>query len=191
MRASSEALFNELDPEERLHLSSAIHLHPDMKTHLDRPLVVDGRNGDRSRRSSEVGREELGEISTGENYHSHKKHHHHRDRNGDNGGVGRHHTHHSRNRDPDGTKHRHHHHSGSPEEGHEETEHRHHNSHSLTKEGNGTLSNGSGGEHQVRTGAGGRGGDSNGERKAHSSRMLRARSTLDGEKNRNGSKALR
>uniref|UniRef100_A0A673XU94 Voltage-dependent N-type calcium channel subunit alpha-1B n=1 Tax=Salmo trutta TaxID=8032 RepID=A0A673XU94_SALTR len=47
LRASSEALFNELDPEERLRVSSALHLHPDMKTHNDRPLVVEPGNGDK------------------------------------------------------------------------------------------------------------------------------------------------
>ncbi|XP_025913036.1 voltage-dependent P/Q-type calcium channel subunit alpha-1A, partial [Apteryx rowi] len=39
--ASREALYNELDPEERWKVSYARHLRPDMKTHLDRPLVVD------------------------------------------------------------------------------------------------------------------------------------------------------
>ncbi|KAK7896834.1 hypothetical protein WMY93_022159 [Mugilogobius chulae] len=112
MRTSSEALFNEIDSEERRRLSS-IHLHPEMKTHLDRPLVVDGRNG--SRRSSEAGRDELGDILTGDSYH--KKHHHHH-RNGDR------------------AKHRHHHHhSGPAEDGTEETGHRRttHHSHRDTQ----------------------------------------------------------
>ncbi|XP_029772461.1 voltage-dependent P/Q-type calcium channel subunit alpha-1A [Suricata suricatta] len=39
--ASREALYNEMDPEERWKASYARHLRPDMKTHLDRPLVVD------------------------------------------------------------------------------------------------------------------------------------------------------
>ncbi|KAM6218755.1 voltage-dependent P/Q-type calcium channel subunit alpha-1A isoform 1-T1 [Rhynchocyon petersi] len=39
--ASREALYNELDPDERWKASYARHLRPDMKTHLDRPLVVD------------------------------------------------------------------------------------------------------------------------------------------------------
>ncbi|KAJ0057625.1 hypothetical protein NL108_011110, partial [Boleophthalmus pectinirostris] len=148
MRASSEALFNEMDTEERRRLSS-IHLHPDMKTHLDRPLVVDGRGG--SRRSSEVGRDELGDILTGDSYH--RKHHHHR--NGDR------------------TKHRHHHrHSGSPEEGTDETggHRRTHHSHRSTKEGNGTLANNS------------REGNGNGDRRARSSRLMRAQSTIEGDK---------
>ena len=46
MRASNEALFNELDPEERLRLTAALHLNrPDGHSHLDRPLVVEGNNG--------------------------------------------------------------------------------------------------------------------------------------------------
>uniref|UniRef100_G1T2E4 Voltage-dependent P/Q-type calcium channel subunit alpha n=1 Tax=Oryctolagus cuniculus TaxID=9986 RepID=G1T2E4_RABIT len=39
--ASREALYSEMDPEERWKASYARHLRPDMKTHLDRPLVVD------------------------------------------------------------------------------------------------------------------------------------------------------
>ncbi|KAM9612524.1 voltage-dependent P/Q-type calcium channel subunit alpha-1A isoform 4-T4 [Morphnus guianensis] len=39
--ASREALYSELDPEERWKVPYARHLRPDMKTHLDRPLVVD------------------------------------------------------------------------------------------------------------------------------------------------------
>ncbi|XP_035464086.2 voltage-dependent N-type calcium channel subunit alpha-1B isoform X2 [Scophthalmus maximus] len=142
LRASSEALFNELDPEERLRVSSALHLHPDMKTHLDRPLVVEARNGDKPSRPPEGGgREEAGDDGV----HAHaRKHHRHRDRNGESsdGRGGRHHAHHSRSRDhnADGAQtgegrlersrsregapgHRHHHHhhqAGSPEEEGEE-----------------------------------------------------------------------
>ncbi|XP_065510969.1 LOW QUALITY PROTEIN: voltage-dependent P/Q-type calcium channel subunit alpha-1A [Caloenas nicobarica] len=39
--ASREALYSELDPAERWQVPYARHLRPDMKTHLDRPLVVD------------------------------------------------------------------------------------------------------------------------------------------------------
>ncbi|XP_057202249.1 voltage-dependent P/Q-type calcium channel subunit alpha-1A isoform X23 [Triplophysa rosa] len=38
---SREALYNELEPEERWKVSYSRHIRPDMKTHLDRPLVVD------------------------------------------------------------------------------------------------------------------------------------------------------
>ncbi|XP_037707101.1 voltage-dependent N-type calcium channel subunit alpha-1B [Choloepus didactylus] len=49
MRASCEALYSELEPEERLRFATALHLRPDVKTHLDRPLVVEpGREGARA-----------------------------------------------------------------------------------------------------------------------------------------------
>ncbi|KAB1280133.1 Voltage-dependent N-type calcium channel subunit alpha-1B [Camelus dromedarius] len=38
LRASCEALYSEMDPEERLRFATSRHLRPDMKTHLDRPL---------------------------------------------------------------------------------------------------------------------------------------------------------
>ncbi|XP_077627657.1 voltage-dependent N-type calcium channel subunit alpha-1B [Crocuta crocuta] len=41
LRASCEALYSEMDPEERLRYATTRHLRPDMKTHLDRPLVVE------------------------------------------------------------------------------------------------------------------------------------------------------
>ncbi|GLD56699.1 voltage-dependent N-type calcium channel subunit alpha-1B-like isoform X1 [Lates japonicus] len=141
LRASSEALFNELDPEERLRVSSALHLHPDMKTHLDRPLVVEARNGDKPSRPPEGGWEDAGDPGVGDNLHTHsRKHHSHTGRSGESregeaGRRGRHHTHHSRSRDHNtdsaqtkerrgdrshsrdrGQGHRHHHQAGSPEE---------------------------------------------------------------------------
>uniref|UniRef100_A0A3Q3KPH8 Voltage-dependent N-type calcium channel subunit alpha n=1 Tax=Mastacembelus armatus TaxID=205130 RepID=A0A3Q3KPH8_9TELE len=145
LRASSEALFNELDAEERLRVSSTLHLHPDMKTHLDRPLVVEARNGDKPSRPPEGGREDAGDTRqdrVGDDFHMHsRKHHRHHDRNGEGreGGDsrgGRHHIHHSRTRDHNtdatqikerrgerthghdgGQGHRHHHHqAGSPDE---------------------------------------------------------------------------
>ncbi|XP_061555479.1 voltage-dependent N-type calcium channel subunit alpha-1B isoform X1 [Phycodurus eques] len=215
MRGSSEALFNELDPEERLRLSSVLNLHPDMKTHLDRPLVVESKNSDLPNRPPEEGQQD----STGDNFHSHtRKHHRHRDRNGEgrDGGDGRatrHHTHHSRSKDhnsngaqtkerrgesshsrDEGQRRRRHHPTGSPEEelsdvrgGGEERGHRHHHSHRTPKEGNGTLANGAHGERRGR----GRGGESNGERKGRCSRMVRAQSTLDGDESKKCKKGHR
>ncbi|XP_063745485.1 voltage-dependent N-type calcium channel subunit alpha-1B isoform X2 [Eleginops maclovinus] len=220
MRTSSEALFNELDPEERLQLSSALHLHPDMKTHLDRPLVVEAKNGDKLCRSPDGRREDMGEFrhdGMGENHTHSRRHHRHRDRNGEGreegeGHGGRHHTHHSRSRDHNGERerrgdsshsrdggqgHRHNHQAGSPEEeakdfrGGEERAHRHHHSHRSPKEENGVIANGAQGEHR---GKGGGGGDSNGERRGRCSRMVRAQSTLDGDdfkRNKNGLKGHR
>uniref|UniRef100_A0A3Q4N8Y3 Voltage-dependent N-type calcium channel subunit alpha n=1 Tax=Neolamprologus brichardi TaxID=32507 RepID=A0A3Q4N8Y3_NEOBR len=142
IKASSEALYNELDPDDRLLMSSALHLHPDMKTHLDRPLRVESKNGDKSSRAPEGGWEEAGDLRQDDSFHTHsRKHHRHHDSSGesrDEGDVrgGRHHTHHSRSRDHNadgpqtkerrgemshnrngGQGHRHHHHqAGSPEE---------------------------------------------------------------------------
>ncbi|XP_056144457.1 voltage-dependent P/Q-type calcium channel subunit alpha-1A [Lampris incognitus] len=39
--SSREALYNELDPDDRWKVNYSRHIRPDMKTHLDRPLVVD------------------------------------------------------------------------------------------------------------------------------------------------------
>uniref|UniRef100_A0A8C8YLH0 Voltage-dependent P/Q-type calcium channel subunit alpha n=1 Tax=Prolemur simus TaxID=1328070 RepID=A0A8C8YLH0_PROSS len=54
--ASREALYNEMDPDERWKASYARHLRPDMKTHLDRPLVVDPQeNRNNNTNKSRVG----------------------------------------------------------------------------------------------------------------------------------------
>uniref|UniRef100_A0A671YXA5 Voltage-dependent N-type calcium channel subunit alpha n=1 Tax=Sparus aurata TaxID=8175 RepID=A0A671YXA5_SPAAU len=122
-RASCEALYCELEPEERLRMSSALHIRPDMKTHLDRPLVVEPRDGP---------------LLGGHQHHHHKscvpedaettadppppppvphqprRHHRHRGRdrtrtreetndNGDTSKDGGHHVHHSRSKDHDGS----------------------------------------------------------------------------------------
>ncbi|XP_055369528.1 voltage-dependent N-type calcium channel subunit alpha-1B isoform X3 [Betta splendens] len=200
MRASSEALFNELDPEERLRVSSALHLHPDVMTHLDRPLVVESRNGDKPSRPTEGERKEAGD-----DFYMHaRKHHRHRDKNGDsrnvgNGRGGRHHTHHrgSRDQSTNGAQMKdrrgercHHHQGGSPDEvandtqgGVEDRGHRHHHYHRPPKEGNGVIANSDQGERRVKGG-----GESNGDRKARCSRMVRAHSTLDGDDSRRNKK---
>lgn len=210
IRASSEALFNELDPEERRQMSSALHLHPDMKTHLDRPLVVEVKGGEKP--NEEEGQEEVDHNGQS------RKPQRHRDRNGESrdgsdGWGGRHHTHHSRSRDHNGNgahardrrgershgcsggqSHRHHHHAGSPEEetndvrGGEERLHRRHHSHRPLKEGNVMIANGAQGDHKGKEAGGG---DSNGERKGRSSRMVRTQSAVDTDDckmNKNGTK---
>ncbi|CAN0179073.1 unnamed protein product [Lampetra fluviatilis] len=55
LRASSEALYSELDPEERRRFASSLHIRPDMKSHLDRPLTVSPPPCD-GRRVSDVAR---------------------------------------------------------------------------------------------------------------------------------------
>ncbi|MEQ2287416.1 hypothetical protein AMECASPLE_012276 [Ameca splendens] len=207
-KTSTEALFNELDPEEHLRISSTLHLHPDMKTHTDRPLVVEDKNGDQTRPGvqEEPGGPRQGGVR--DSFHTHsRRHYHHRDRNGeeDDSQGGRHHSHHSRSREhnADGSQEkerggnheggqRHHHQTGSPEEdpragGAEERGHRHHRSRRTPKEGNGRLTN--------ETQEEGKGkGVSNGEKKLHSSRMAKAHSTLSGDEykgNKNGFKSNR
>ncbi|KAK9532840.1 hypothetical protein VZT92_010206 [Zoarces viviparus] len=209
IRTSSEALFNELDPEERLQKSSTLHLHPDMKTHLDRPLVVEAKNGDKPSRSPERAWEESGEPrqdGVGDNFHTHsKKQHRHRDRNGESkdggeGRGGRHHTHHSRTRDHNtdgaqirertgesshsrdgGQGHRHQHQAGSPEEEANGGEERGHRHHHSHRPPKEGNGLMANCAQGERRGRDGGGGDSNGDRKGRCSRMVRAQSTLDGD----------
>ncbi|XP_054582795.1 voltage-dependent N-type calcium channel subunit alpha-1B isoform X2 [Eptesicus fuscus] len=84
LRASCEALYSELGPEERLRFATSRHLRPDMKTHLDRPLVVEpGREGSRGPaggkvRSEGVEAAEGGEAAEGAD--PPRRHHRHRDK---------------------------------------------------------------------------------------------------------------
>uniref|UniRef100_A0A087YI18 Voltage-dependent N-type calcium channel subunit alpha n=1 Tax=Poecilia formosa TaxID=48698 RepID=A0A087YI18_POEFO len=163
MKTSTEALFNELDPDERLAASSALHLHPDMKTHTDRPLVLEDKNGDQTRAGAS---EEATGPGVRDSFHSRRRHHH-RDRNGD-GGDGqavRRHSHHGRSREHNADaaqdRERLRPQNGSPEE---ERGHRHHCSRRTPKEGNGPLTNGAQDD--------GKGRGDNGEKKlrSHASR---------------------
>ncbi|XP_006900735.1 PREDICTED: voltage-dependent N-type calcium channel subunit alpha-1B-like [Elephantulus edwardii] len=80
LRASCEALYNEMDPEERLHYATTRHLRPDMKTHLDRPLVVEpGREGPREGpEPTEPARPPSGPATDGPD--PPRRHHRHRDK---------------------------------------------------------------------------------------------------------------
>ncbi|XP_048022435.1 voltage-dependent N-type calcium channel subunit alpha-1B isoform X7 [Megalobrama amblycephala] len=195
LRNSSEALYNELEPEERLRVSSALHLRPDMKAHHDRPLVVEHRDGtvDSSKTDGDGDTRECQPSSANP-----RKHHRCRGENGD-AGEGRHHRHHSRNREHQGGLERscsqdggqrNHQTAGSPEEGIgiEDREHRHHHSRrsrELNGNGNGTIGNGGRGESRIRGHREGEGG--NGEKKRHRPRV-KAQSTLDGEECRENGK---
>nr|AAB60437.1 N-type calcium channel alpha1 subunit [Mus musculus] len=78
LRASCEALYSEMDPEERLRYASTRHVRPDMKTHMDRPLVVEpGRDGLRGPVGSKSKPE--GTEAT-ESADLPRRHHRHRDR---------------------------------------------------------------------------------------------------------------
>uniref|UniRef100_A0A672SKJ0 Voltage-dependent N-type calcium channel subunit alpha n=1 Tax=Sinocyclocheilus grahami TaxID=75366 RepID=A0A672SKJ0_SINGR len=196
LRNSSEALYNELEPEERLRVSSALHLRPDMKTHHDRPLVVEHRDGtgDNSRTDTDGDTPDCQLSSSNP-----RKHHRCRGENGD-AGEGRHHRNHSRNGEHQDTLehssnqdggHRNHHTAGSLEEGIglEEREHRHHHSRrsrEVNGNGNGTIGNGGRGEGRIRGHREGEG--ENGERRRLWP-LVKAQSTLNGEECReNGGK---
>uniref|UniRef100_A0A8C1WKE9 Voltage-dependent P/Q-type calcium channel subunit alpha-1A n=1 Tax=Cyprinus carpio TaxID=7962 RepID=A0A8C1WKE9_CYPCA len=90
---SREALYNELDPEDLWKVSYSRHIRPDMKTHLDRPLVVDpqeNRNNNTNKthpgpgpwtaleRGDSTGsrRSLLGSENHGEGRESHRRHQH-------------------------------------------------------------------------------------------------------------------
>ncbi|XP_029816460.1 voltage-dependent N-type calcium channel subunit alpha-1B [Manacus vitellinus] len=84
-RASCEALYNELDPEERVRYATTLHIRPDMKTHLDRPLVVEprseGRNNINKLSPGDV--QEVQEHPKGgsaDGAEAPRKHHRHRDK---------------------------------------------------------------------------------------------------------------
>ncbi|XP_031412019.1 voltage-dependent N-type calcium channel subunit alpha-1B isoform X7 [Meleagris gallopavo] len=83
-RASCEALYNELDPEERVRYATTLHIRPDMKTHLDRPLVVEPRGEGRNNISKlspvDVQEVEQTKISSSDGAEAPRKHHRHRDK---------------------------------------------------------------------------------------------------------------
>uniref|UniRef100_A0A671YX62 Voltage-dependent N-type calcium channel subunit alpha n=1 Tax=Sparus aurata TaxID=8175 RepID=A0A671YX62_SPAAU len=207
-RASCEALYCELEPEERLRMSSALHIRPDMKTHLDRPLVDAETTADPPPPPPVP--------------HQPRRHHRHRGRdrtrtreetndNGDTSKDGGHHVHHSRSKDHDGSNskegenersrsqeggRRHHHQNSVDDSGGggvtSEREHRHHHSHRQSRGGNGTVNGGGRGERRPRHKDGRsshRDGDKisrgdsgvNGERRRHRNHGSRGQSTMEGE----------
>ncbi|KAM4575693.1 calcium channel, voltage-dependent, N type, alpha 1B subunit, a isoform 4-T4 [Odontesthes bonariensis] len=115
-QASCETLYNELEPEE----SSALHIRLDMKTHLDRPLVVepcDGLllSGQQHHHRKPCRSEELESTAVPYTVSHHVRHHqHHKYRdwvktkeetndNSNTGKDGRHHVHHHRSKEHDCT----------------------------------------------------------------------------------------
>uniref|UniRef100_A0A8C8SNZ9 Voltage-dependent N-type calcium channel subunit alpha n=1 Tax=Pelusios castaneus TaxID=367368 RepID=A0A8C8SNZ9_9SAUR len=83
-RASCEALYNELDPEERVRYATTLHIRPDMKTHLDRPLVIEPRSEGRNSVSKlspvDVQETEQTKASSADSAEVPRKHHRHRDK---------------------------------------------------------------------------------------------------------------
>ncbi|XP_024908754.1 calcium channel, voltage-dependent, N type, alpha 1B subunit, a isoform X3 [Cynoglossus semilaevis] len=116
---SCEALYSELEPEDRLRLSSALQIRPDMKTHHDRPLLVEPHDGpvlgvhQHHHHKSCVPEEAETAADPAATTHQPRRHHRNRDRDrtrtreesNDNGESGHHHhVHHSRSKDHDGSR---------------------------------------------------------------------------------------
>lgn len=115
-RASCEVLYNELESEDCLHLSSTLHFRLDMRTHLDRPLVVEPK--DRSSTASHQHHHHSSsipeEVMSTANQPPHcRPHHGDRDEgqtreetncSSETGNNGRHHVHHSRSKDRNGRR---------------------------------------------------------------------------------------
>ncbi|XP_060107263.1 voltage-dependent N-type calcium channel subunit alpha-1B isoform X1 [Heteronotia binoei] len=86
-QTSCEALYNELDPEDRVRYATTLHIRPDMKTHLDRPLVVEprsseGHNSNGSKLSPTDVQESAEQAKTipAEGTEGPRKHHRHREK---------------------------------------------------------------------------------------------------------------
>uniref|UniRef100_A0A3P9H3E9 Voltage-dependent N-type calcium channel subunit alpha n=1 Tax=Oryzias latipes TaxID=8090 RepID=A0A3P9H3E9_ORYLA len=200
-RASCEALYNELQPEERLRLTSALNIRPDMKTHLDRPLVVEPCDGallgnQHQHHHKTCTTEEAETAADLPSAPHHPRHHHrHRDRartkedandNGEAGREGRRHVHHSRSKEHDCSRSkeggRMNHHQSSVEDSggggvKGERAHRHHHSHRQSRGGNGTV-NGGGKEERRSRHKDGRPSHKTGDRSS------RKENGADGEKSR-------
>lgn len=168
-RASCEALYNELDPEERVRYATTLHIRPDMKTHLDRPLVVEPRSEARNNitKLSPGDGQELAEQPKGtsaDGAEAPRKHHRHRekeklaeqekgdvtkDESGEPNKEERHRQHRSRSKEVEGKSERNrgqeggkrHHRRGSVDEG-AEKEHRRHRSHRHSSDRPGKEGNG-------------------------------------------------
>ncbi|KAM4663937.1 voltage-dependent N-type calcium channel subunit alpha-1B [Discoglossus pictus] len=89
--ASCEALYSELEPEERLRYANTLRLRPDMKSHMDRPLLVEpqeeGEVKDGSPDAPPSNEIEPGPAVTTE--HPPRKHRHRERGGGDTNGSGR------------------------------------------------------------------------------------------------------
>uniref|UniRef100_A0A803TUU7 Voltage-dependent N-type calcium channel subunit alpha n=1 Tax=Anolis carolinensis TaxID=28377 RepID=A0A803TUU7_ANOCA len=165
-RTSCEALYSELDPEERVRYATNLHIRPDMKTHLDRPLVVEPRSNGRS--NNNINKLSPSDVQEGEEQpkaptseEERRRPHRSHSKEGEGGGKeGKS----ERTRGQDGG--RRHHRRGSVEEG-AEKEHRRHRSHRhsaehQTKEGNGGI-NGAKTERRSRHRGGSRPGNREGD----------------------------
>ncbi|XP_060551026.1 LOW QUALITY PROTEIN: voltage-dependent N-type calcium channel subunit alpha-1B [Pantherophis guttatus] len=87
-RTSCEALYNEMDPEDRVRYATNLHIRPDMKTHMDRPLVVEprseGHSGNANAVSPTEGQEASDQVKAPPTENEVvRKHHRHREKTGD------------------------------------------------------------------------------------------------------------
>uniref|UniRef100_A0A3B4GUJ3 Voltage-dependent N-type calcium channel subunit alpha n=1 Tax=Pundamilia nyererei TaxID=303518 RepID=A0A3B4GUJ3_9CICH len=172
--ASCEALYSELTSEERLHIASALHMRPDMKTHLDRPLVVEPHSGSSQHHHKKTCLSEEADTASDPpppvpHQPRHQHYHRDRERKQETNDNGRHHIHHSRSknhdssRDKRGKSERSHSREGGRKHRHQcsvddsggwgnvgERDHHHHHSHRQSRGGNGTVSSGGRGERRSR-----------------------------------------
>eukprot|EP00079_Xenopus_tropicalis_P031889 XP_017945660.1 PREDICTED: voltage-dependent N-type calcium channel subunit alpha-1B-like [Xenopus tropicalis] len=87
-RASCEALYSELEPEDRLRYATTLHLRPDMKSHMDRPLLVEPQDSTETKDGSPdaPAPNEIEPVPGVTTEPSARKQHRHRDRGEPNGG---------------------------------------------------------------------------------------------------------
>uniref|UniRef100_A0A3B4GZQ5 Voltage-dependent N-type calcium channel subunit alpha n=1 Tax=Pundamilia nyererei TaxID=303518 RepID=A0A3B4GZQ5_9CICH len=107
--ASCEALYSELTSEERLHIASALHMRPDMKTHLDRPLVVEPHSGSSQHHHKKTCLSEEADTASDPpppvpHQPRHQHYHRDRERKQETNDNGRHHIHHSRSKNHDSSR---------------------------------------------------------------------------------------
>uniref|UniRef100_A0A3Q3E634 Voltage-dependent N-type calcium channel subunit alpha n=1 Tax=Labrus bergylta TaxID=56723 RepID=A0A3Q3E634_9LABR len=198
-QASCEALYSELEPEERLRRSSALNIRPDMKTHLDRPLVVEPLDGPlvggHQHHHHKPGMPEDAENAADPPpppavHHQSRRHHRHRDRarrreeaneNGDTGKDGGHHVHHSRSKDHECSRGK----EGKSERSHSrEGGRKHHHQSSMDDSGGGGGEREHRHHHSHRQAKGGNGTVNGGGRGERRSRHKDGRScNRDGDKN--------
>ncbi|CAG5918538.1 unnamed protein product [Menidia menidia] len=215
-QASCEAIYSVLEPESVI-MSSTLHLRPDIKTHLDRPLVVEPCDGQQHHHHKPCPSEEAETAARSHSVYHHQHRHRNKDRvkrkdetddNCDTGKDGRHHVHHNRSKDQNCSPGRdercgrsrsregagRHYQSSvkDPERGRVPTEKEHHHHHSHRREGNRTVNSRERGERRSRPkdASNCRAGDgaANGEKRRHHVNAPRSKSKTEEEESNGGEK---
>ncbi|KAG8447469.1 hypothetical protein GDO86_014818 [Hymenochirus boettgeri] len=90
-RESCEALYSELEPEDRVRYATTLHIRPDMKSHMDRPLLVEPQDSTETKEGSPdpVPSNELEPVPSAPADPPVRKQHRHRDRRGEPNGGGK------------------------------------------------------------------------------------------------------